>query len=90
MRRRSEELAQQLQEQGGQMEALQGDLRSHGGDARIVERLRSKLQRVEQEHTEEQATLQRALSKHKKEVRGRPCTPNVIRRCSHIWLSGVL
>lgn len=68
VRRRSEELAQQLETQAEQMATLQTELMAQGGEARVVERLRAKLQRVEQQSSEEVTTLQRALGKYKKEV----------------------
>ena len=68
VRRRSEELAQQLETQAEQMTTLQSELMAQGGEARVVERLRAKLQRVEQQSSEEVTTLQRALGKYKKEV----------------------
>ena len=68
VRRRSEDLATELETQGEQMEALQTELLAHGGDARVVDKLRAKLQRVEERSAEEVGTLQRALAKHKKEI----------------------
>ena len=68
VRRRSDELAQQLDAQAEQMEVLQSELMARGGDSRAVERLRAKLQRVEQQSAEDIDVLQRTLGKHKKEV----------------------
>ena len=68
VRRRCDDLASQLQEQADQMAALHGELLSHGGDARVVEGLRRKLQSVEDASGREVRTLGAALDKHKKEV----------------------
>ena len=68
MHRRSEALAQQLQEQSEQMAVLQAEILAHGGEAHAVVRLRSKLQRVEEQTAEQVDKLQRGLAKHKKEI----------------------
>ena len=41
---------------------------AHGGNARVVERLRAKLVELERHTEEERTDFHRALSKHKKEV----------------------
>ena len=68
VRRRCEDLASQLQEQSDEMAALQGEMMSHSGDARIVDALRRKLRKVEEQSSHEVSGLQRALDKHKKEI----------------------
>ena len=68
IRRRCDDLAGQLQEQSDQMAALQTELMSQGGDARVVDSLKRKLQKLEEQSGKEIGGLQRNLDKHKKEV----------------------
>ena len=55
-------------EQAEQVSALRDELLAHGGSARVVEKLRAKLQQLERHAEEERTDFHRALSKHKKEV----------------------
>lgn len=68
IRRRCDDLAGQLQEQGDQMAALQSELMSHGGEVRVVDQLKRKLQKAEEQSERELSGLRRNLEKHKKEV----------------------
>ena len=68
MRRKCEGLSGGLQEQTDLAASLRTELASHSADARSLERLQAKLQRLEQERCDERAELQRAVDKYKKEV----------------------
>ena len=68
MRRKHDDLVQELQARAEQMSALHAELQAHGGDSRSVERLRAKLARQEEGFAEERAATHRTLDKHKKEV----------------------
>ena len=57
-----------MTEQAEQVSALRDELLAHGGSARVVEKLRAKLQQLERHAEEERTDFHRALSKHKKEV----------------------
>ena len=75
LRKQCDGLARELQDQAEQMAALRDELAARGGNAHVVERLRSKLRELEQQHREECAELHQSLSKHKKEVQ--ISTPNI-------------
>ena len=68
LRKECDGLARQLGEQAEQVSALRDELLAHGGNARVVEKLRAKLQELERHAEEERTDFHRALSKHKKEV----------------------
>ena len=68
VRRRCEELARQLEEQGDEMAALQGEMMAHSGEARVVDALRRKMVKLEEASGVEIDKLTRALDKHKREI----------------------
>ena len=68
LRRQCESLAHELQQHADEVTTLRAQLMSKGTETKQVERLRSKLQRLEQHSADERAALQRGLDKHKKEV----------------------
>ena len=68
LRKQCDGLAKELGEQADQVSALREELLAHGGNARVVEKLRAKLQELERHTEEERTDFHRALSKHKKEV----------------------
>jgi chromosome segregation ATPase len=68
LRGQCESLAHELQQHADEVTALRAQLMSKGTEAKQVDRLRSKLQRLEQHSAAERTALQRGLDKHKKEV----------------------